>query len=74
MIVDRGVSERLRYSAAHRPSWMSRWIPLAATIVAGLLVIGAVLAVASERLVLGGTLLMFTAFAIYVRETNTEGQ
>lgn len=53
--------------------WMPRWIPLAATIAGGLFVIGAILAVASDRLVLGGTLLMFTAFAIYIRETNKEG-
>lgn len=51
---------------------MSRLIPLAATMTAIVLVVGAVIAVMSERLVLGGTLLMFTAFAIYIRETHKD--
>lgn len=42
-----------------------------ATLLAVAFTIGAVLALGAERLVLGGTLLLFTAFSIYLRETHS---
>ena len=48
----------------------SRHITLAATGAAIILAIAGIIAVMAERLILGGTLLLFTSFAIYIRETN----
>lgn len=49
---------------------MSQRIRIAAVIAGVIFTIGAILAVVDDRLVLGGTLLLFTAFSIYVHETH----
>lgn len=43
-----------------------------ATALAGVLAIGGVIALVAQRVILSGTLFLFTAFAIYVRETYPE--
>jgi len=45
-------------------------IAVAATVAAALLGISALVTLSMERFVLSGTLFVFTAFAIYIREMN----
>lgn len=45
-------------------------IPTAATIAAAVLAVAAFVTLFMQRPVLAGTLFVFTAFAIYIRETN----
>ena len=48
---------------------MEEFVRPIATALAAVLVIGAILALLAQRVILSGTLFLFTAFAIYVRET-----
>lgn len=43
----------------------------AALVIAGVLVVLAVISLLQGRMVLAGTLFLFTAFAIYIREVTT---
>lgn len=49
---------------------MSDRIVLAATVAAAVFAIAGLAAASMNRLILGGTLLLFTAFSIYIRETH----
>lgn len=49
---------------------MPNGIVIAATILAAVLAVAALLSLSMELYVVSGTLFVFTAFAIYVRETN----
>jgi len=46
-------------------------VPLVATVAAAVLAIAATVTLFMQRPVVAGTLLIFTALAIYLRETNT---
>lgn len=45
-------------------------IPRVATVLAALLAVGAFVTLFMQRPIVAGTLFVFTAFAIYIRETN----
>jgi hypothetical protein len=49
---------------------MANGIVIAATILAAVLALAAFLSLSMELYVVSGTLFVFTAFAIYIRETN----
>ena len=49
---------------------MANGIVIAATILAAALALAAFLSLSMELYVVSGTLFVFTAFAIYIRETN----